>query len=57
MVDGKPSIKEMAAKVEDLKAVALELMEESEDFPALNRNLKRVLASIAMLQINLEETA
>jgi len=45
----------ISAKVEDLQEQARELYDMSEDFPALNRNVKRILASIKMLQINLEE--
>lgn len=48
---------EARAKTEDLRELAQKLYDMSEDFPALNRNLKRILASIAMLQINLEEVS
>jgi hypothetical protein len=46
---------QISGKVEDLQKRAQELYNISEDFPALNRNVKRILASIKMLQINLEE--
>jgi hypothetical protein len=35
--------------------LAQRLYSESNDFPAVNRNAKRVLASIELIQINLEE--
>ena len=35
--------------------LAQRLYDESNDFPAVNRNAKRVLASIELIQINLEE--
>lgn len=47
-------VAEMSSRVEQLHELANELYEGSEDFPALNRNLKRILASIEMLRLNLE---
>lgn len=49
-----PNLEEMASKVADLHKLAKELYEDSEDFPAVNRNVKRILASAEMLRINLE---
>jgi hypothetical protein len=49
-----PNLEKIASKVEDLHRLANELYDESEDFPAVNRNLKRILASVQMLRINLE---
>jgi hypothetical protein len=49
-----PNLEEIASKVEDLYRLANELYDESEDFPAVNRNVKRILASAEMLRINLE---
>ncbi len=49
-----PNLEKIASKVEDLHRLANELYDESEDFPAVNRNLKRILASVQMLKINLE---
>ncbi|MEW6533378.1 MAG: hypothetical protein AB1473_21275 [Thermodesulfobacteriota bacterium] len=51
----QPTQAEIAAQVDQLQRIAQELYDQSEDFPALNRNLKRILASIHMLRINLEE--
>lgn len=48
-------IGKITTKVEELRKKAQELYDMSEDFPALNRNTKRILASIKMLQINVEE--
>ncbi len=42
-------------KIRDLRTLADDLCASSEDFPALNRNLKRILASVKMLEINTEE--
>ena len=49
-----PNLEEIASKVENLHRLANELYDESEDFPAVNRNVKRILASVQMLRINLE---
>jgi hypothetical protein len=48
------SLKQMASEVEDLRRIAQSLYDTSDDFPAVNRNAKRILASIEMLRINLE---
>jgi hypothetical protein len=49
-----PNLEKIAYKVENLYRLANELYDESEDFPAVNRNVKRILASAEMLRINLE---
>lgn len=49
-----PNLEKIASKVEDLYRLANELYDESKDFPAVNRNVKRILASAEMLRINLE---
>jgi hypothetical protein len=43
------------ARVQELQTIAGELYESSEDLPFLNRNVKRILASVKMLEINLED--
>lgn len=48
-------LKEVSSKVERLRELAQALYDDSEEFPAINRNAKRVLASIEMMRINLEE--
>jgi len=50
----RPNLEKIASKVENLHRLANELYDESEDFPAVNRNVKRILASVQMLKINLE---
>ncbi len=54
-MEGTDSLKEMRKTVETLAALARKLYEASEDFPAVNRNSKRILASLEMLRINVEE--
>ncbi len=39
----------------ELNEMALRLYNSSSDFPAINRNCKRILASAKMLMINLED--
>jgi len=47
------SVREISAKVEMLRELAKDLYENSSEFPAVNRNVKRILASVEMLRINL----
>jgi len=55
-MEGQDSLNDMRNAVDALASIARQLYEASEDFPAVNRNIKRVLASVEMLKINLEET-
>ena len=48
-----PSVRDISVKVEALRELAKDLYENSADFPAVNRNAKRILASVEMLRINL----
>jgi hypothetical protein len=54
-MEGQYSLTEMRQAVDTIASLARQLYEASEDFPAVNRNSKRVLASVEMLRINLEE--
>lgn len=51
----KLPLQEISSKVQELHKLAQALYDMSDDFPAVNRNLKRILASLEMLRINLEE--
>jgi hypothetical protein len=42
-------------KIDDLKNTALFLDARTADFPALHQNVKRVLASVKMLELNLSD--
>ena len=44
-------------RVQELQTIASELYKNSEDLPFLNRNVKRILASVKMLEINLEDVS
>ncbi len=47
-------LEKLASLAEKLRQLCQELYDNSEDFPAINRNAKRILASAEMLRINLE---
>ena len=49
-------INELSSKVNELHRLTEDLCQKSEDFPAVNRNAKRILASTEMVRINLEES-
>lgn len=42
-------------KIFDLKNTAMFLEARTADFPALHRNIKRILASVKMLELNLTD--
>jgi hypothetical protein len=45
----------ITAKIESLKKTATELVDLGEDFPALYRNARRILATVKMLEINVSD--
>ena len=49
-------VKELSSKAEELYRLTEDLLQKSEDFPAVNRNAKRILASTELLLLNLEES-
>jgi hypothetical protein len=53
----KIDLKEIDSKIQSLKKTAEELKQMGEDFPALYRNISRVLASIKMLELNISDVA
>jgi hypothetical protein len=50
-------LKELDSKIQSIKKTAEELKKMGEDFPALYRNVSRVLASIKMLELNVSDLA
>jgi len=50
-------LKEIDSKIQSIKKTAEELKQMGEDFPALYRNISRVLASIKMLELNISDVA
>jgi hypothetical protein len=53
----KANLKEIDSKIQSMKKTAEELKQMGEDFPALYRNISRVLASIKMLELNISDVA
>jgi len=53
----KIDLKELDSKIQSIKKTAEELKKMGEDFPALYRNVSRVLASIKMLELNVSDLA
>ena len=53
----KVDMKELDSKIQSMKKTAEELKQMGEDFPALYRNISRVLASIKMLELNISDVA
>jgi hypothetical protein len=49
------SLATIRSKVKELGRLAQELYDATEDFPAINRNAKRVLASVEMALIGVED--
>ena len=54
-MDHSAPFEEMREKVRYIHELTQQLYTDSADFPAVNRNTKRILASLEMLRINLEE--
>lgn len=52
MTDSENMARQFRSKVEALGRLAEEIYAESRDFPAVNRNAKRILASVEMLRVN-----
>jgi hypothetical protein len=46
---------EMDNKIRTMKKAALELQDMANQFPAVSRNLSRVLSSIKMLELNISD--
>ena len=48
-------LEKLAEKIRLLKEISREILEEAENFPALNRNCRRILANIKMLELNVSD--
>jgi hypothetical protein len=53
----KVDLKELDSKIQSMKKTAEELKQMGEDFPALYRNISRVLAGIKMLELNISDVS
>ena len=50
-------LKELDSKIQSIKKTAEELKQMGEDFPALYRNVSRLMASVKMLELNISDVA
>jgi hypothetical protein len=50
-------LKELDSKIQSIKKTAEELKKMGEDFPALYRNVSRLMASVKMLELNISDVA
>ena len=48
---------ELDGKIQSIKKTAEDLKKMGEDFPALSRNVSRLLASVKMLELNVSDVA
>ena len=48
-------LEKLAEKIRLLKEISNEILEGAENFPALNRNCRRMLANIKMLELNVSD--
>lgn len=48
-------IRQLYYNVKQLNELTLKIYNSSDSFPAVNRNCKRILASVKMLMLNLEQ--
>ena len=53
MKENSLDIKQIHLKIQSMKTDADELRQHSHMFPALNRNLERILANLKMLELNI----
>lgn len=54
-MEHKFDLKKMDKKIQLLKSISEEILEESENFPSLYRNCRRILANIKMLELNVSD--
>lgn len=54
-MDHKIDIKEIDNNIKSLKEISKKLFENSATFPSLNRNCRRILANIKMLELNVSD--
>ena len=50
-----PDLNEINANIQTMKQAAQTLQQLGADFPAINRNIVRIQASIKMLEINISD--
>lgn len=53
-MNGMINLEQLQEKISKLDELTQEIFDGSENFPAINRNCKRILASVKMLKLNVE---
>ena len=48
-------LKGMDEKIQNLKKISEDILEEADNFPAISRNCSRILASIKMMELNVSD--
>ena len=48
-------LKGMNEKIQLLKKISEDILEEADNFPSLSRNCSRILASIKMMELNVSD--
>ena len=48
-------LEKLDKKIQLLKEISRGILQEAENFPALNRNCQRILANIKMLELNVSD--
>ena len=56
-MENQVDLKKIDEKVQTMKKTAMELRDQADRFPALSRNLARILASLKMLELNISDIA
>ena len=54
-MEHKFDLKKIDKKIQLLKEVSEDILEQAENFPSLNRNCCRILANIKMLELNVSD--
>lgn len=54
-MEHKIDVKTLNKKIQLLKNISEEILEEAETFPSLYRNCRKILANIKMLEINVSD--
>ena len=54
-MEANNNLKEMEAKIKTIKETAEQLNMMADEFPALSRNLSRIMAGVKMLELNISD--
>ena len=54
-MENKFDLKKMDKKIQLLKEISEDILEEAENFPSLYRNCRRILTNIKLLELNVSD--